>query len=166
MDERSVYFYQHWCPVDVETYFRQKMALNGTRTSFPSQLFLERESSLTLGFNWVHKSDYEPSNCWRYFASTCLRQFALFVRVDIPTRIIVFCFSFCLLNDITRKTAMLRRVATWSLIKTYRSFGGRCCLIFPVISPTPEMEEISHSDKGKGKGKVHPRTGHEGWKWE
>ena len=121
MDERAVYFYQHWFPVDFEAYFRQEVTLNGTRTS---QLFLETETSLTLGFNWVNKSDYVAPNCWRYFASTCLRQFALFVRVDIPSRIIVFCFSFCLLNDITKKTAMLRRVTTCSLIKIYRSFGG------------------------------------------
>jgi len=130
MDKKAVYFYQHWFPVDVATYFRQKVTLNGTRTSFSSQLFLETERSLTLGFNWMHKSDYVAPNCWRYFASTCLLQFALFVRVDIPTRIIVFCFSFCLLNDITKKIAILRRVTTCSLIKIYRSFGGTCCFRF------------------------------------
>ena len=121
-EERSVYLYQHLLPVDVAAYFRQKGTLSRTRTSYSSQLFLETETSLTLSFNWVNKSDYVAPNCWRYFASTCLRQFALFVRVVVPTRIIVFRFSFCLLNDITKKIAILRRVTTCSAIKIYRCF--------------------------------------------
>jgi len=120
-EQEGCILYQHLFPVDVSAYFRQEGTLNRTRTSYSSQLFLETETSLTLSFNWVNKPDYVVSNSWRYFSSTRHRQFALFTRVDIPARIIVFCFSFCLLNDITKKIAILRRVTTCSLI----NFTGR-----------------------------------------
>jgi len=134
MKQRTVYLYQHLFPVDVAACFRQYGTLNRARTSYSSQLFLETETSLALSFNWVNKSYYVAPNSWRYFASTRHRQFALFVRVDIPTRIIVFCFSFCLLNDITKKIAILQSVKTCSLTKSYRWFRGMCSFHFLPIS--------------------------------
>jgi hypothetical protein len=151
MNERAVYLYQHLFPVDVAAYFRQEGTLNRTRTSYSSQLFIETEISLALSFNWVNKSDYVAPNSWRYFASTRHRQFALFVTVGIPTTINVFCFSFCLLNDITKKIAILRRVKTCSLIKTYWWFRGMCSFHFLQYLPSQSWRKYVTTIKVKVK---------------
>ena len=130
-NEKAVYLYQHLFPIDVSVYFRQKMTLNRTRASYSSQLFLEFKIKFGTYRNFPHFQFHLGEQirlCRHELLETFslrhkyLRQFALFVRMDLPTRTIVFYLSFYLLNNITKNKhiAVLCRVTPCRLIKIYR----------------------------------------------